>query len=193
MFEALENIDHQLLLLINGANTPLLDQIMWDISGRYTWLPLYIVILIMMLKKVGKNWWLLLIATIVAVGLADSISVHCFKNVVMRYRPTHNLELEPLIHIVHGYHGGWYGFVSSHAANTFAIAFFTSLMLNKRTVWIIMLTWAALVCYSRMYIAAHYPADIAGGALLGAACGCFAYCLYQKIAQKRLSIQKTEN
>jgi len=192
MTDKLELIDRQLLLLINGANTPVLDQIMWFVSEKYTWIPLYIILLIMMLKIVGRNWWILFLGIGLAVGFADSISVHCFKNVVMRYRPTHNIELAPLIHIVNGYHGGWYGFVSSHAANTFAITFFSSLILKRRVVWIAMLAWSLLVCYSRIYIAAHYPADIIGGAILGAACGCLGYIFYKWASEKRHSTQQSE-
>ena len=192
MFDALESIDRQLLLLINGWNSPFCDELMWLISGRYTWIPLYVILIVAMLRKTGRQWWLMLIGVALAVGLADIISVQCFKYTVMRYRPTHNLELEGVLHIVHGYHGGLYGFVSSHAANTFAIALFSSLMLQRRIVTVLVFAWACLVCYSRMYIGAHYPADIACGALVGALCGYAAYRLYQWQCNKRLSTHKPE-
>ena len=166
---------------------------MWFISGKLTWLPLYAVLLWLVIRKAGRNWWIALIGIGLTVALADSISVHCFKNVVMRYRPTHNLELEGILHIVNGYHGGWYGFVSSHAANTFGVATFICLVLRHKAAWIGLMVWAALVCYSRMYIGAHYPADIVCGGLLGALCGYAAYRLYQWLCNKRLSTIKTEN
>ena len=193
MFETLESIDRQLLLLINDWNSPFFDSVMWFISGKLTWLPLYAVLLWLVIRKAGRNWWIALIGIGLTVALADSISVHCFKNVVLRYRPTHNLELEGILHIVNGYHGGMYGFVSSHAANTFGVATFICLVLRHKAAWIGLMAWAALVCYSRMYIGAHYPADIACGGLLGALCGYAAYRLYQWLCDKRLSTIKTEN
>ena len=192
MIETLESIDRQLLLLINGWNSPFFDSVMWFISGKFTWLPLYAVLLWLVIRKTGRNWWIALIGIALTVALADSISVHCFKNVVMRYRPTHNLELEGVLHIVNGYHGGWYGFVSSHAANTFGVATFICLVLKHKAAWIGLMVWAALVCYSRIYIGAHYPADIACGGLLGALCGYAAFRLYQWLCSK-ISIAKTEN
>ena len=192
MFETLESIDRQLLLLINGWNSPFFDSVMWFISGKFTWLPLYAVLLWLIIRKTGRNWWIALIGIALTVALADSISVHCFKNVVMRYRPTHNLELEGVLHIVNGYHGGWYGFVSSHAANTFGVATFICLVLKHKAAWIGLMAWAVLVCYSRIYIGAHYPADIACGGLLGALCGYAAFRLYQWLCSK-FSISKTEN
>ena len=193
MFQTLESIDRKLLLLINGWNSPFFDSVMWFISGKLTWLPLYAVLLWLVIRKAGRNWWIALIGIGLTVALADSISVHCFKNVVMRYRPTHNLELEGILHIVNGYHGGWYGFVSSHAANTFGVATFICLILRHKAAWIGLMAWAALVCYSRMYIGAHYPADIVCGGLLGALCGYAVYRLYQWFCGKRLSTIKTEN
>lgn len=192
MIDFLESIDRQLLLLINGWNSPFFDSVMWFISGKLTWLPLYAVLLWLVIRKAGRYWWVVLIGIGLTVALADSISVHCFKNVVMRYRPTHNLELEGVLHIVNGYHGGWYGFVSSHAANTFGVATFICLILKHKAAWIGLMAWAALVCYSRVYIGAHYPADIACGGLLGAACGYAAFRLYQWLCNK-LSTSKIEN
>ncbi len=190
MFETLESIDRQLLLLINGANTPFLDSLMWIISGKLTWIPLYAVLLFFLCKKSGKNWWIMIIGVALAVALADSISVHCFKNVIQRYRPTRNLEIGNLIHIVNGYRGGKFGFVSSHAANTFAISMFICLFLKKRAVWFGMMGWAVVVCYSRMYLGVHYPADIACGGLLGLLCGWAAFMLHEWLAER---ISKRQN
>ena len=192
MIETLESIDRQLLLLINGCNSPFFDELMWIISGKLTWIPLYALLLFFMIRKAPRQWWVLIIGIAAAITLADSISVHCFKNVVMRYRPTHNLDIENIVHLVHGYRGGWYGFVSSHAANTFAIAVFVAMILKNRWATIGIFVWAAVVCYSRIYMAAHYPADIACGAILGGVCGYAAYRLHQFICSK-LPTPKTEN
>lgn len=196
MFETLEALDRQLLLLINGANTPFLDQLMWIVSGKLTWIPLYALLLFFICKKAGKNWWIMLICIGLAILLADQISVNCFKNVIQRYRPTRNLEIGNLVHVVNNYRGGKYGFVSSHAANTFAISMLVCLFFKKKAVWYGMMAWAVLVCYSRMYLGVHYPADIVCGGLLGLACGYAAYKFHGWLStyiEKKRSIEHQPN
>lgn len=100
---------------------------------------------------------------------ADQISVQLFKDVFMRLRPCHNPEIADLIHTINGACGGQYGFVSSHAANTFGLALFVGLIFKKHVPFLLkaLLIWAAVVSYSRIYVGVHYPADLICGAILG--------------------------
>lgn len=184
MFEQIETLDRQLLLLINGANSPFFDTLMWTVSGKLVWIPVYAALLYFMWRKAPKNWWILAIGIGVAILLADTVSVHAFKNVVCRYRPSHNLELQDVIHLVNNKRGGMYGFVSSHAANMFSIATFVSLLLSKRWLTVTLFVWAAIISYSRIYLGLHYPADVFCGALLGIAAGAVAYKLHQFLTKK---------
>jgi undecaprenyl-diphosphatase len=179
MIEKLELIDRQLLLFFNGLHTPLLDPIMWFISATYTWVPLYLVLLFFTFRKASRSWWILLIGLIITIAASDLISVHCFKNVFLRYRPTYNLEIKDLIHIVNGYRGGQYGFISSHAANTFACATFVSFFFRTRWITFGMFLWASVVSFSRIYLGVHYPGDVACGALVGILVGYGGFYLYQ--------------
>jgi len=123
--------------------------------------------------------WILLSVGIL-ITLSDQLSVHVFKNVFLRYRPTHNLNLEGLVHTVNEYYGGQYGFISSHAANTFALATFISLLLQKhyKYITVLLFAWAAFISYSRIYLGVHYPADVAVGALFGTALALAVYKFY---------------
>lgn len=116
---------------------------------------------------------------------ADQFSVHFFKNVFLRYRPCHNLAIADLVHVVDGC-GGKYGFVSSHATNTFGLAVYLGLILKPHIKWmfIALLAWATLVSYSRVYVGVHYPADILGGAILGSLIALFYVFLYRLIVKK---------
>ena len=119
-------------------------------------------------------------------SLADQISVKVFKEGFERLRPSHNPEIKDLIHTVKGYRGGQFGFVSSHAANTFAMAFFTSkLFRNRYYSWFIFI-WAAVVSYSRIYLGVHYPLDIIGGALLGMLLGYLVFIPYRMFGNRFL-------
>lgn len=110
---------------------------------------------------------------VIVIILADQISVNLFKEVFLRLRPCHNPEIKDLVHTINGACGGKYGFVSSHASNTFALAVFVGSVFKKQVEWMLftMFLWAAIVSYSRIYVGVHYPGDVLVGALLGSLIG----------------------
>ena len=172
MIETIHQLDTQLFLFLNGINSPFFDPIMIFFSGKLTWLPFYLILCFLLYRKFGwRMVWPLLGAALV-VTLADQTSVHLFKNIFERLRPCHNPEIKDLIHLATGRcAGGRFGFVSSHAANTFGVAIFLLLLMRKNWFTVLMLIWAALVSYSRIYLGVHYPADIIVGGILGVVCG----------------------
>jgi undecaprenyl-diphosphatase len=185
---ALEHFDHWLFLLVNGWHSPFFDQIMYHISARLTWVPFYVVLLYGVIKKAGKHWWVAILAIALLILLADQLSVHCFKNVFLRYRPCHNLNLLGQVHLVNEHCGGQYGFVSSHASNFFAIATFFSLFFKYRWITLGLYTAALLTIYSRVYLGVHYPTDVAVGAALGALVGFGVYHLYMVVLKRYFKI-----
>jgi undecaprenyl-diphosphatase len=170
-----QDIDQKFFLFLNGLHTSFLDPLMWQISGRIIWIPLYALIIFFMMRQRKWNGWVTLLAIVLMIILSDQLS-DLVKDSVQRLRPTHNPMIENLVHVIkdphgHDYRGGSYGFVSSHACNSFAVAVFVSLFFRRRWVTIGMFSWALLVCYSRIYLGVHYPLDILGGAVLGSAIG----------------------
>jgi undecaprenyl-diphosphatase len=166
MIEILEQWDHDLFLWLNGLHSEALDFIMWHVSGKLQWIPLYSFLLVVLFKKYGKSVLVIVLAAGLAVALADQFSVKLFKEVFERWRPCHNLDLKDLVHTVNNKCGGRFGFVSSHAANSFATATLLGLFINRKAL-ILLLFWASIVSYSRIYLGVHYPLDILGGAILG--------------------------
>ena len=154
------------------------------VSGRLTWVPLYIFILILLAVKYRRSFILLIPVIIITITLADQLSVHAFKEVFQRLRPCHEPSLNGLVHTVNDKCGGMYGFVSSHATNSFAAAVLSLRLVKKRWFTVMILFWAALVSYSRVYLGVHYPADIIGGALLGALVGYAGFALFSLINDK---------
>ena len=181
VWSSLIHADEQLLLAINGSHTPFLDNFLWNISVPATWIPLYVVLLLCIVRRYGKQSLWIMLAFAVCVGLSDYISSGIIKNIVGRPRPTHTEGIEDLLHIVNNYHGGLYGFVSSHAANTICCTLLFSLVWRDTISSISLGVWTVLVCWSRMYLGAHYPADIIGGLLVGTVLALLGYfCLTKK-------------
>jgi len=171
----LESFDRQIVLFVNGWHSPFLDEVMWLISGKFTFLPLYF-FLIYLLKKTysWKQLGIIVTGLLVVILISDQTSVHIFKNVFERYRPSHNENLKDLLHfyeIKPGdlYTGGKYGFVSSHAANFFGLLSFIYPFFKKekKVVFSVLFLLGILVCVSRIYLGVHYFSDVFVGAILG--------------------------
>ncbi|HNR41948.1 MAG TPA: phosphatase PAP2 family protein [Bacteroidales bacterium] len=170
----IENIDRQIFIFLNSQNSPFWDDFMYAMSMKLVWVPLYLAILIYLIFKYKRKFLILLPFMILAVALSDQLSV-LIKNSVERLRPCHDACLEGLVHIVRCHCGGLYGFVSSHASNSFNVAVLSLLLIEKRWYAITILIWASLVSYSRIYIGVHYPGDILAGAVLGGIIGWITY------------------
>ncbi len=177
----LTDLDEQIFLAINQHHSLFFDKLMWQISGNLIWLPLYAFLIFILVKNLGKAAIWPVLGAIIAVGLADFTSVHLFKETFHRLRPCHNPELQNIVHIVNNHCGGKYGFISSHASNTFALATFLALVIRKRYITIILLLWASLVAFSRIYLGVHYPADVIGGAIWGSLIGALVFYLLKKL------------
>lgn len=185
IIEFLKDIDTQLFLFLNGLHTPFFDVLFEYFSGRFFWIPLYALLFVIATLKLKWKMMYFILAVVALIFLSDKISVYWFKEVFMRYRPCHNNDIAHLVHLVDGC-GGKYGFVSSHAANTFALAAFMGIILRKHfpkmLFW--MLIWATVVSYSRIYLGVHYPADIAVGGMLGILIGYAVAFILKKLNDK---------
>lgn len=148
-------------------------------------------------QKYQYDIWKIFIVIALTIGLSDGVSSGLIKKQVKRYRPSHHLEIKDSLHL-HKYQdgtyyaGGKYGFVSSHAANSAAIAFLIFLFLgrfSKHYYWMIL--WALTISYSRMYLGVHYPSDIIGGILVGLISAYISYLLGVKFL--KFSLKKEIN
>ncbi len=166
MIQILENIDQDLLLFFNGANFKCLDSLMFFISSKLFWIPVIFYGVFMFVKKFKKKFWIPLLACVFCFIITDQSS-HIIKENVKRYRPTHNTELAQDVHVVNNYRGGQFGFFSGHASNSFGFAFLSLCFIKRKSYSYILLVWAILVSYSRIYLGVHYPSDVFVGFVFG--------------------------
>lgn len=185
----LSDIDARLLLIVNGAHSPFFDSVMWCISGRWIWVPFYAVLAYLLFRRMS---WKRASICLVTIGLiilaADQTCATLIRPEIGRQRPANlNNPLSSFVHVVNGYRGGRYGFPSCHAANTFALAVFMSLVIRHKWFTVMMFSWAFVVSYSRMYLGVHYFGDLFCGATIGSLFAVLFYYL-QNYLFKRLNI-----
>lgn len=191
MIDWLENIDHQIVLFVNGLHAPFFDEFMWLMSDKIIWIPFYLILLFILYRKNGLSQMFVFLACAISlVFFTDFLSVHAFKDVFLRYRPSHNLLLKNQLHLYpfeNGkfYEGGLYGFISSHAANFSAIVTFFVLSCNNlKGKWFYFIP-VIVVGYSRIYLGVHYLSDVLIGYVFGAAIAiCIHKFVFQPLIQK---------
>ena len=163
----------------------MLDAIAVTATKTSTWIPLGILLLyVLMRMKDWKNALLVILCVGIAITLADQMASGIFKPLVARLRPSHNPELQGVIDLVGDYRGGKYGFFSSHAANTCAVAVFLSLLFRKRIFSIAICSWAMVNSWTRLYLGVHYVGDIMVGLIWGAFVGWIVFRLYRFLTLK---------
>lgn len=192
MIESLEIVDRQIVLFINGFHNSWSDQFMWIVSQRVTWIPFYMMLIFLLYQKhTVKTASLVIIIIVAMIALTDFLSVQLFKEVFLRYRPSHNVLIKNQLHLHEFddgtfYYGGLYGFISSHAANFSAIVTFYILKMKWKWYFNALLCLAPiLVGYSRIYLGVHYLSDILVGFLYGFVTALVFYqFIYVKIEKK---------
>jgi len=176
--DTLDTWDRALFLTLNGLHTTWLDPIMWYISGKWTWVPLYLALAAGLVWHTRGRWYIYLLPIVPLITCSDQLASGVAKPLVARVRPCNVPELKSSVHIVNGYCSGAPGFFSSHAANALALATYLCVLFGRRykALAFSLYAWALLVSYSRIYLGVHYPGDILAGVVTGAAWGLlFAY------------------
>jgi undecaprenyl-diphosphatase len=174
MLDTISHWDTVVTLFLNGLHTPWLDPVMYWVSNRFVWIPLYLFVCMVIIVKWKKKSILLILLLILTIVISDQ-SCNLLKKNIKRLRPSHTVELEHKIHLIEQtdgtlYRGGQYGFPSAHSANAMVFALFVFFFAGNRKMWVLLaiFLWTALLGYSRIYLGVHYWLDVECGYLLGA-------------------------
>ena len=183
MFDKLLDFDKTLFLFLNDKHTIIFDFIMYWASNKLIWIPLYILFIYLLFKYYSKQAFWIILGALLVVGLSDLISVHLFKNMVMRLRPCHDPSIAQVVHLVRNHCGGEYGFYSSHASNHFALAIWMGFFLKGKIKFIrwYLYLWASIIAYSRIYLGVHFPLDVLVGTIMGILTASGGFFIYKKL------------
>jgi undecaprenyl-diphosphatase len=184
MIETINYWDEKAFLWLNSFYLEALDPVALQLTQTITWIPLYVLLLYLIYRIDPKNTLWILGGVMLTILLADQVSSGLMKPYFERLRPCHDPRWEGMMH-VYGRCGGLYGFVSSHAANTFGLATFLTLKLGKKQkaiAWLFL--YALVVSYTRIYLGVHYPLDLFFGALVGILAAFFSWLCVVVIKRK---------
>ena len=184
LLSMLKAMDTMVFLTVNSHHNAYFDSVMWLVSGKLIWVPMYVSLFFVLLKNYSyKVVFAILLAIGVVILFTDSFTAQVIRPWVCRLRPS-NLDnpMSSMVHIVDGYRGGAYGFPSNHASNTWGLAFFITFLFRRYKLTVFFFLWALLVCYSRMYLGVHYFGDLLIGGLLALAGASTVFYVFRKVS-----------
>lgn len=185
-FSTIQNIDFQVLQWFNGSNNVILDQLALVLTSGVTWIPLYVVLFIVVMRnnetmmQIGLVVGSAFLCILFADGFADGI----IKPLAERWRPSNDPLVKYSVQVVDNLRMKDYSFCSAHAANTMSLAVFFSLLIRSRMITITMVIWSLVNCWTRLYLGVHYPLDVLTGIVLGGVVGFLVYLFYHRMYRR---------
>lgn len=185
-FSTIQNIDFQVLQWFNGSNNVILDQLAMVLTSGVTWIPLYVVLFIVVMRNNETMSQIALVvgSAFLCILFADGFADGIIKPLAERWRPSNDPLVKYSVQVVDNLRMKDYSFCSAHAANTMSLAVFFSLLIRSRMITITMVTWSLVNCWTRLYLGVHYPLDVLTGIVLGGVVGFLVYLFYHRMYRR---------
>lgn len=183
MIDLLKNIDYAIVTSMHGGNNLFLDGFVLTVTSSFTWIPLYIALLYLIIKnnENGRKTALIIACMVGMLLISNIVNNIIVKPWVARERPFQNVLLADALPLVKGYSAKHYSFYSSHTSNAFFLVAFICLLIRDKLLSIGLLAWAVTIGWTRVYLGVHYPSDLFVGMLMGSFFGFMGYILYYKL------------
>lgn len=177
--------DRELYLFLNNLGNPTWDPFWLLITYKWTWIPLYIFLLYLIFRKFGVKGTIITAVIIALLITATDQLANVFKHGFERPRPCRQEGVMEYARYI-AERCGRFGYFSAHSSSSTGLAVFVGLILKTfhPKLLYLMLIWAAVVSYSRIYVGVHYPLDVVTGMLIGAILGYLFYRLHLFLMQK---------
>ena len=175
--------DKELFVYLNALGNENWDTFWMTLTNQLSWIPLYLLFLILIVKQLGwKKGLVLILFTALLITFSDQFS-NLMKNSFGRLRPNRDVSINEFIRILKNNKS--FSFISGHATTSTAVTLFMHLTLRKYYKYtLFFFIWPLLFAYSRIYIGVHFPLDIICGALFGLVIGFIFYRLSLKLLFK---------
>lgn len=183
--EQLIEFDKELFLLLNNLGNPVWDDFWNILTNKWSSIPLYAVLIYLLYKSLGLKGAIISIILVAGMITITDQLANVFKDAFQRPRPCRQEGVMEFARFI-AERCGRYGYFSAHAASSAALAIYMGLMLKPfySKIFPILIIWAAMVAYSRIYVGVHYPGDILTGMLLGVIVGWIFYKIQQSLLRK---------
>ena len=183
--EQLVELDQELFLFLNNLGTPAWDNFWNILTHKWTSIPLYIVLIYLLYKCLGTKGAIITVLLVAGMITITDQLANVFKDGFERLRPCRQEGVMEYARFV-AIRCGKYGYFSAHAASSAALTVYLGLILKPFYKFIlpILIFWALMVAYSRIYVGVHYPGDVLTGMILGSGIGFLFYIVQQRLMKK---------
>lgn len=189
MLETLLELDKNLFVFLNGLGSETFDGFWLFITKQVNWIPIFAIILYLVFKHLGWRHAVLIILVMALLIVLTDQTTNLFKNYFQRLRPVNNTDLDDVIHFVHKRSS--FSFISGHASNSMAAAFFLYKVLKPYLKYMgFIFLWPLIFAYSRIYLGLHYPGDILCGYVWGILMSLIMLKLYVYLRDRFFPTQK---